>query len=212
LLLLASACGVKYGFVGGGLPGHIRTVAVLPFENETSSPELQRELFELLRRQLRSRLGLREGPEATADALVRGSIKTYDVDIPVGFSADPQQAVTARRKLQVTIDIEIVDQSTGRILWERRGRRAQGEYAGRGAAGGRRAAAPAGRVARTVAAAAGTHRAVVAGGHDAGRTPAAPAPVSGRRGSDRPSNRTAARDSSSSSYPSPDLSRMLTRT
>jgi hypothetical protein len=140
LLVLGTACGVRYGFVGGGLPAHIRTVAVLPFENETASPELQRELFELLRRQLRGRLGLREGPEATADALVRGSIKTYDVDIPVGFSSDPQQAVTARRKLQVTIDIEIVDQSNGRILWERKGLRAEGEYAERAEADGRRSA------------------------------------------------------------------------
>lgn len=138
-LVTIGAC-VRYGFAGGGLPSHIRTMAVLPFENETASPELQRELFELLRRELRSRLGVREGAEATADALVRGTIKTYDVDIPVGFSADPQQAVTARRKLQVTIDIAIVDQSNGRILWERRGLRAEGEYAERAEAVGRRTA------------------------------------------------------------------------
>lgn len=115
-------------------------MAVLPFENETASPELQRELFELLRNQLRGRLGVREGAEATADAIVRGSIKTYDVDIPVGVSADPQQAVTARRKLQVTIDIEIVDQSNNRVLWQRRGLRAEGEYAEREEARGRRLA------------------------------------------------------------------------
>jgi Lipopolysaccharide-assembly len=138
-LALATAC-VRYGFAGGGLPAHIRTIAVLPFENETASPEIQRELFELLRRQLRARLGVREGAEATADAIVRGTIRTYDVDIPVGFSADPQQAVTARRKLQITIDIEIVDQSNSRILWERRGLRAEGEYAERAEADGRRLA------------------------------------------------------------------------
>ncbi|MFN2564705.1 MAG: LPS assembly lipoprotein LptE [Gemmatimonadaceae bacterium] len=140
LILTLGGCGVRYGFVGGGLPAHIRTIAVLPFENETASPELQRELFELLRRELRVRLGVREGAEATADALVRGTIKTYDVDIPVGFSADPQQAVSARRKLQVTIDIEILDQSNGRVLWQRRGLRAEGEYAERAEADGRLAA------------------------------------------------------------------------
>jgi hypothetical protein len=140
LALAADGGCVHYGFAGGGLPSHIRTMAVLPFENETASPELQRELFELLRSQLRGRLGVREGAEATADALVRGTIKTYDVDIPVGFSADPQQAVTARRKLQITVDIAIVDQSNGRILWERRGLRAEGEYAERAEAAGRRAA------------------------------------------------------------------------
>jgi hypothetical protein len=140
LLLVASGCGVRYGFAGGGLPSHIRTMAVLPFENETASPELQRELFELLRGELRGRLGVRDGAEATADALVRGTIKTYDVDIPVGFSAEPRQSVSARRKLQVTIDIQIVDQSNGRILWERRGLRAEGEYPERAEADGRRAA------------------------------------------------------------------------
>jgi lipopolysaccharide assembly LptE-like protein len=140
LLLLGGACGVRYGFAGGGLPAHIRTIAVLPFENETASSEVQRELFELLRRGLRARLGVREGAEATADAVVRGTIKTYDVDIPVGFSADPQQAVTARRKLQVTIDIEIVDQSNNKVIWERRGLRAEGEYAERAEAEGRHSA------------------------------------------------------------------------
>jgi hypothetical protein len=140
VLTLSAACGVRYGFAGGGLPSHIRTMAVLPFENETASPELQRELFELLRGELRGRLGVREGAEATADAIVRGTIKTYDLDIPVGFSADPQQAVTARRKLQITIDIEIVDQSNNRTLWERRGLRAEGEYAERAEAEGRRTA------------------------------------------------------------------------
>ena len=142
LLLVAalSACGVRYGFAGGGLPSHIRTMAVLPFENETASAEVQRELFELLRRELRGRLGVREAGEATADALVRGTIKTYDVDIPVGFSADPNQAVTARRKLQVAIDIEIIDQSNGRVLWERRGLRAEGEYAERAESEGRQLA------------------------------------------------------------------------
>jgi lipopolysaccharide assembly LptE-like protein len=140
VLILAGACGVRYGFIGGGLPQHIRTMAVLPFENETPSSDLQRELFELLRRELRGRLGVREGAEATADAIVRGTIKIYDVDIPVGFSADPQQAVTARRKLQVTIDIEIVDQSNNKVLWERRGLRAEGEYAEGAEPEGRRSA------------------------------------------------------------------------
>src|SRR5919206_559086 len=85
ILLAAAACGVRYGFAGGGLPAHIRTMAVLPFENETASPEVQREL-------------------------------------------------------QITIDITIVDQSTGRPLWERRGLRAEGEYAEREEAAGRRSA------------------------------------------------------------------------
>lgn len=138
--LLIAGCAFPYGFAGGGLPAHIRTMAVLPFENETPDPELQGELFEALRRELRGRLGVRDAAEARADAVVRGVIKAYDVDVPIAYSADPNQSVTARRKLQITIDIEIVDQTNGRVVWQRRGLQADGDYAERAEAAGRRIA------------------------------------------------------------------------
>lgn len=140
LILLLAACGTRYGFSGGGLPQHVRSVAVLPFDNETASPEVQRELLDLLRRELRSRLGVREAPPERADAIVRGVILTYDADIPVGFSADRNQPVSARRKLQITLDLTIVDQSNGRTLLERKAMRGEGEYPERGEAEGRRLA------------------------------------------------------------------------
>lgn len=140
LVLAAAGCGFPYGFAGGGLPSHVKSMAVLPFENETSAPELQRELHEVLRRELRSRLGVRDAAESRADAVVRGTIRSYDVDVPVAYSADRSQSVTATRKLQITIDIEIVDQTNGKVLWQRSGLRADGDYAERAEAEGRRAA------------------------------------------------------------------------
>lgn len=134
------ACGVRYGFTQGAFPSHIRTMAILPFENQTAAAELQNELFEQMRKELRRRLGVRDAAQDKADALVRGSIVSYDDDVPVAFSADPRQAVSARRRLQVTIDVEIVDQTTGKILWQRKSLRAEGEYAERAAAEGRRQA------------------------------------------------------------------------
>jgi hypothetical protein len=139
LLLLSLAC-FPYGFAGGGLPSHVRTVAVLPFENETSSPELQRELLDELRRELQGRLGLRDAPVERAHALVRGTILRYDTDVPIGYSADPTQAVTARRQLQIAVDVELIDQTTGRTLWQRKGLSANGEYAERNEVEGRRRA------------------------------------------------------------------------
>lgn len=139
LAVLLTAC-FPYGFAGGGLPAHVKTVAVLPFDNETATPELQRELFEAMRRELQRRLGLRDASEARADAIVRGTILRYDTDVPVGYSADPNQATTARRRLQITVDIEIVDQTTGKTLWQRKGLTADGEYAERAEASGRRLA------------------------------------------------------------------------
>lgn len=115
-------------------------MAVLPFDNQTAAPEIQSELFEIMRRELQKRLGVRDAPQERADALVRGTITTYDADVPVAFSADPSQAVSARRRLQITVDVEIVDQTTSKVLWQRKTLRAEGEYAERAEPEGRRKA------------------------------------------------------------------------
>lgn len=139
--LAASACRFSpYHFAGGGLPSSIRTIAVLPFDNQTSTPDLQRELFDAMRRTLQSRLNLRDASEARADAIVRGSIVKYDIDVPVGLSADPRQSTSARRQLQLVIDVAIIDQASGRTLLERKGLAAKGEYAERNEPTGRRQA------------------------------------------------------------------------
>ncbi len=132
--------GCLYGFAGGGLPPSVRTIAIIPFDNQTPSAELQQEFMARLRRELRSRLGVREAGESQASAVVRGLITRYEPDIPIAFSADRQQSVAARRKLMLTIDIEIFDQTAGRVLWARKGMTAEGEYAERAEADGRRQA------------------------------------------------------------------------
>lgn len=131
---------MPYGFAGGGLPAHVRTVAVLPFDNQTAAPELQREVFDVLRAQLTRRLGLRDATEAKANSLVRGTIQRYETDIPIGYSANNPSTTSARRMLQLTVDVELVDQVTGKTLWERKGLVAQGQYEERGEVLGRRQA------------------------------------------------------------------------
>lgn len=141
LAIVASGCRISpYHFAGGGFPPHVHTIAVLPFENETPLPELQRELFDAMRRELRNRLNLRDAAEAKADAVVRGTIVKYETDVPIGYSADPSQATTARRQLQLVIDVSIVDQKTGKPLLDRKGMSAKGEYAERDEVGGRQRA------------------------------------------------------------------------
>jgi len=139
LALLLSACMYSLSS-GGGLPSHVKSVAVIPFENETTSSELTTELQQVLRKELESRLGLREAPESRAGAVVRGTITKYEADVPVGFSADPAKATSARRKLQISVDVEILDQATGRTLYERKGLQAEGEYPERGEEGARKQA------------------------------------------------------------------------
>jgi len=140
LALVALTACIPYGFTGGGLPSHIKTVAIVPFENQTAAPELPRELTDALRTRLHDRLGLRDASEARANAIVRGTIQRYEVDIPIGYSANNRQATTAKRLLQMVVDIEMVDQVTGKTLWQRKGLLAEGQYEERGEAAGRRQA------------------------------------------------------------------------
>ncbi|MEP6509774.1 MAG: LPS assembly lipoprotein LptE [Gemmatimonadales bacterium] len=131
---------MPYGFAGGGLPSRIRTVAVIPFENLTSAPQLQQELTLALRSDLKDKLGLREAAESHANAIVRGTIQRYETDIPIGFSATNKDQTSARRQLQISVDIEMIDQSSGKSLWQRKGLIADGQYEERGEAAGRKQA------------------------------------------------------------------------
>lgn len=128
-----------YGFSGGGgLPKNLKTVAIDPFDNQTASPELQKELFDALRKTLHDRLNLRDAPLAKADLVVTGAIVKYDVDIPAGVAADTRQTTSTRRRLQLVIDIEIVDQKTSRSLLKKAGLSREGQYAEGGELTGRK--------------------------------------------------------------------------
>jgi hypothetical protein len=70
-VLLTGALGGCYHFAGGGLPSHIKTVAILPFDNETASAELQQQLYDAMHHTVEGRLGLRDAAEAHADAVIK---------------------------------------------------------------------------------------------------------------------------------------------
>ena len=139
VLMMLAAC-IPYGFAGGGLPSHVRTVAVIPFENLTATPEIQQEIAAALRTELRNRLGLREAAESRASAVVRGTIQRYETDIPIGYSATNENQTSARRQLQISVDVEMIDQASGKALWQRKGLMVEGQYEERGEAEGRRKA------------------------------------------------------------------------
>ena len=137
LFAAVSACHFPYGFKGGGLPPEIDTMAILPFDNKTPSATIQQELLDQMRKELQRRLGVRDAPEDRAKAIVRGTILEYQQDIPVGFST---ASTSARRRLMITVDVEIFDVRKGKVLFTRKGLRGEGEYAERADADGRRLA------------------------------------------------------------------------
>jgi len=122
--------GCLYGFAGGGLPPHIRTVAIVPFDNQTADPLLTQEVTDAVREAMERRLGLRIAGEETADAVVRGSITRYEPDIPLSFQPgdETRNVQVTRRRVQLSVTVEIVDQRAGRPLWQRSGLTVDGEY------------------------------------------------------------------------------------
>lgn len=121
--------GCLYGFAGGGFPPHIRTVAILPFDNLTTEPSLTQEVSEAVRIAMENRLGIRQASEEQADAVVRGSISSYQADVPLSFQQTRTGNVAVTRRLvQITVSVEIYDQVEDRMLWERSGIRVDGEY------------------------------------------------------------------------------------
>jgi hypothetical protein len=126
-LLLLGGC--LYGFAGGGLPSSIKTVAVLPFDNQTPEPTLTNEVSVAVREAVQSRLGLREASESQADAVVRGTIARYEPDLPVAYQGDQNNQVTVSRRLvQITVSVEILDQRRNKSLWSRSGLLLEGDY------------------------------------------------------------------------------------
>jgi hypothetical protein len=120
--------GCLYGFKGGGFPPEIKTVAILPFDNLTAEPTLTQEVVDSVRAAVQGRLGLRQAGEASADAVVRGSITRYEPDVAVAFTGGSNSTVNVNKRLvQLSVSVEIIDKD-GKILWQRNGMSIDGEY------------------------------------------------------------------------------------
>jgi hypothetical protein len=141
--LVAACCtGCLYGFAGGGLPPHIRTVAIMPFDNQTTDPQLTQQVNDAVREAFESRLGLRLAGEATADAVVRGAIVRFESEVTVSFQAAQQSTdqQVNRRLVRLSLNVEVFDQREGRSLWKRDGLTVDGEYTPPNQTDGRQAA------------------------------------------------------------------------
>ncbi len=128
LVLLAGAC--NYSFrAGSGLPDYVRTIAILPFENETNRFELTEEIRQALERDVPRSLGVRTGGEDIADAVVSGTIRTYDVNAPLyrpGVGGDRAQVI--QREVSISVHVELLDRVGNLVLWEDQALNVRGQY------------------------------------------------------------------------------------
>ncbi len=128
LTVPVSAC--LYSFqAGAGFPNYVRTVAIVPFENETTRPEITDEVFSLLLREFPRSQGLQPAGEDVADAVVRGVIKRYDVSTPSYRAGAAGEVPTVlQRQVSLTVEVQIINQVDNEILWESTAISVLGEY------------------------------------------------------------------------------------
>ncbi|HEX3928348.1 MAG TPA: LPS assembly lipoprotein LptE [Gemmatimonadales bacterium] len=132
LALLVAGCSV--GFAGGGFPPGVHTVAILPFDNQTTEPTLAQQVNLAVKQALVSRLGLRAAAEGQADAVVHGTITRYDPDEPAayhgqpGATGTPNQVVVTRRQVEIYVDLDVVNQHTGNPIISLKGVQVIGDY------------------------------------------------------------------------------------
>jgi hypothetical protein len=128
LAVLATA-GCNYGFRSGSFPDHIRTVAILPFENDTNLFRLTQEIHNRLLRELPSALGVTNAGEDVADAVIQGRILRYDMTAPL-FQANQQNdnVDVLQRQVNIRVQVELIDLVENLILWDNQGLSTQGQY------------------------------------------------------------------------------------
>ncbi len=124
------AGGCNYSFsAGAGFPEHVRTLAVIPFENETNRFELTQEVHQALLRQLPRSLGLTQGGEESADAVVSGSIRSYELTAPLyQRGAQTESVQVLQREVVLVVSVEILDRAENVILWDQSQLRVRGQY------------------------------------------------------------------------------------
>jgi len=129
LVALVGVAGCNYSFKSGSFPPHIRTVAILPFDNETTRFELTQEIHERLLRDLPRALGITNAGENVADAIIRGSITRYVLNTPLFRPGqNTNQVDVLQRQVTVAIRVEFLDVANNAILWEETNLSVQGQY------------------------------------------------------------------------------------
>ncbi len=136
LAAIIATVGCNYSFrSGAGFPEHVRTIAVLPFENETNRFELTQEVHEALLRQVPRSLGLNPAGEADADAVLSGRILRYELTAPLYRQTGRGQAGAGEGGIQVlqrevvlVVQVEVLDRQEYAILWESSQLLARGQF------------------------------------------------------------------------------------
>lgn len=119
-LLLAGSLACGYGLVGRTtvLPPEIETIAVLPFENRTTRPEIEQRVTEEITAEFSRRKGYRVVVNRSAgDAVLEGAVIRYDTRAVQFTSAGRATRIEA----EVTLEATLRERATDEVLWSQSG-------------------------------------------------------------------------------------------
>lgn len=111
----SSGCGYALAGRGNTLPPEVRVIGVPDFVNESSTPDVEREITDAVRQEFGSRGSLRVVPsDQGVDAVMRGTI-TSVIPTPTTFNSAGQ---ATRYQLTVIARVEFVNlRDNGAVLW-----------------------------------------------------------------------------------------------
>jgi TolB-like protein len=118
LPVVAMGCGYRLAGTSSNLPPHIRTIAVVPFENRTERPEIEQRVTEAVAREL-SRRGKYQviTDRSLADAVLEGVVTSYRT-VPVEFNEEGRES---RAEATLMIQASLRDNRSDEVLWNQSG-------------------------------------------------------------------------------------------
>ena len=114
-LFAVSACGYTLAGREVNVPPHIKRIGVPNFENQSTTPDLDRELSEAVRIELRSRGRFVVVEDTTGvDAVITGVLRPVDVNV-LSLTDTTRQA--SKYSLTVNAAVEFKDLVDKKVIW-----------------------------------------------------------------------------------------------
>ncbi len=113
-----ASCGYQFSGEGSGPEPGLSCIAIPVFKNNTSEPNAGAVFAAALRQQFMRKGTMKVVPEAEAQAVLKGTIKSI-YSYPVSHSpvSVVSQRITVENRLYISLDIQCVDKKTHKVIW-----------------------------------------------------------------------------------------------
>jgi outer membrane lipopolysaccharide assembly protein LptE/RlpB len=114
-LLAISACGYALAGRANNVPDHVRRIGVPPFENQSTTPDLDRVLAEAVRTELQGRGRYVIVQDATGvDAVLTAVLRPIAVNV---LALTDQTRQASKYSMTVQASVEFKDLTVNKVLW-----------------------------------------------------------------------------------------------